>query len=76
MQSLLLFTTLLAVLYVSNVNAQPGKPRQSPKMTVTGKIGEATITINYSSPSVKGRKIWESWYPLIKYGVQVQMKLL
>lgn len=32
--------------------------RPSPPATATGKIGAATITINYSSPSVKGRPVW------------------
>jgi len=49
----------LFVLFVStNVMAQDAKPKASPAETVTGKIGNANITINYSSPSVKGRKIW------------------
>ncbi len=32
--------------------------KASPAATATGKIKDATITINYSSPSVKGRPIW------------------
>lgn len=39
--------------------------RQSPPATATGKIGEADITIKYSSPAVKGRKIWGE---LVPYG--------
>ena len=34
----------------------PSKP--SPAATATGKVGEATITVNYSSPAVKGRNVW------------------
>lgn len=49
---------LLAVFISANVVAQDAKPVASPKATATGKIKDATITINYSSPSVKGRKIW------------------
>lgn len=49
---------LLAVVISANVMAQDAKPVASPKATATGKINSATITINYSSPSVKGRKIW------------------
>lgn len=44
--------------------AQDAQPKPSPAATVTGKIKAATITINYSSPAVKGRKIWgglEAW---------------
>jgi hypothetical protein len=38
--------------------AQDKKPVASPPATATGKIKDATITINYSSPAVKGRTIW------------------
>lgn len=49
----------LFVLFVStNVMAQNSKPKASPAETATGKIGGANITINYGSPSVKGRQIW------------------
>lgn len=37
----------------------------SPAKTATGKIGNATVTIQYSSPSVKGRAIWGE---LVPYG--------
>lgn len=39
--------------------------RPSPPATATGKVGAANITINYSSPSVKGRQIWGG---LVPYG--------
>jgi hypothetical protein len=40
--------------------------RPSPPATATGKVASgATITINYSSPGVKGRKIWGA---LVPYG--------
>ena len=38
----------------------------SPPATATGKVGEATITIKYSSPSVKGRQIWGALVPYDK----------
>lgn len=38
----------------------------SPAATATGKVGDATITINYSSPSVKGRQIWGGLVPYDK----------
>ncbi|UKT62617.1 DUF2911 domain-containing protein [Pedobacter mucosus] len=44
--------------------AQDAAPKPSPAATATGKVKGATITINYSSPAVKGRKIWgglEAW---------------
>ena len=37
----------------------------SPPATATGKIGAATVTVNYSAPSVKGRKIFGE---LVPYG--------
>jgi hypothetical protein len=40
--------------------------RPSPPATASGKIGTATITIDYSSPSVKGRKIWGELVPFGK----------
>lgn len=40
--------------------------RLSPPDSSIGKIGQATITINYCSPSVKGRKIWGGLVPYNK----------
>jgi len=37
--------------------------RPSPPATATGKIGEATISVDYSSPAVKGRKIFGGILP-------------
>jgi hypothetical protein len=59
-QVLRLFCLLIAVLFVMDVSAQ-----QSPAATATGKAGGANITINYSSPSVRGRKVWGE---LVPYG--------
>ncbi|WP_338870901.1 DUF2911 domain-containing protein [Spirosoma sp. SC4-14] len=42
--------------------------RPSPPATATGKIDGATITINYSSPSVKGRQVWDPSGNLAPYG--------
>lgn len=42
---------------------EPAKP--SPAATATGKIGAADVTVNYSSPAVKGRAIWGG---LVPYG--------
>lgn len=54
--------TLILLFMVSvSVYAQ----KASPAATATGKIGEATITISYSSPAVKERKIWGD---LVPYG--------
>ncbi len=40
--------------------------RPSPPATVTGQIGDATVTINYSSPAVKDREIWGALVPYDK----------
>jgi hypothetical protein len=58
---------LLFILAVSTsfVFAQDKKPA-SPAETATGKSNGATITINYGSPSVKGREIWGSLVPFDK----------
>lgn len=40
-------------------------PPASPAATAKGKIGAANVTVNYSSPSVKGRKIYGE---LVPYG--------
>ena len=58
----LLFTglTLLCTLTGS---AQTAKPRVSPAQSVSGTVNGATITIHYSSPSVKGRTIWGTLVP-------------
>ena len=42
------------------------KQMTSPAETATGKINGATITINYGSPSVKGREIWGKLVPFDK----------
>ena len=42
------------------------KPMASPAESVSGKINGATITINYGSPSVKGREIWGKLVPFNK----------
>jgi hypothetical protein len=54
------FCLLIAVLFAVDVAAQ-----QSPAATATGKANGATVTINYSSPSVRGRKVWGE---LVPYG--------
>lgn len=61
------FSLMVAFLAItSSVLAQGDKAsRPSPPATATGKVGAATITINYSSPSVKGRKVWGE---LVPYG--------
>jgi hypothetical protein len=42
------------------------RTKASPRENVTGKINTATISIDYGSPSVKGRKIWGALVPFDK----------
>ncbi len=58
---------LAGVFMSSTIWAQADKSsRPSPPGTATGKVNGATITINYSSPGVKGRKIWGDLVPFDK----------
>ena len=63
MQSFIL--AIAGMLFSSSVWAQ-GKQPASPPATATGKVHGATITISYSSPGVKGRKIWGELVPYDK----------
>ena len=45
--------------------AQTGPPRPSPKASVSQTAGFTTVTVNYSSPGVKGRPVWGT---LVPYG--------
>jgi hypothetical protein len=58
----------LAVAFIpSTASAQGDKSkRPSPPATASGKVKDATITISYSSPAVKGRKIWGDLVPYDK----------
>jgi hypothetical protein len=59
-------TLLFTICLTLNAMAQDAKPKPSPAATVTGQIKKATITINYSSPAVKGRQIWGGLEPFDK----------
>lgn len=56
---------LVAVLFTTVSIAQDKKPA-SPAATAKGTISGANITINYSSPFVKGRTIWGELVPFGK----------
>lgn len=62
------FVIALAGIFMSSTMlAQADKSqRPSPPATATGKVQGATITVNYSSPSVKNRKIWGDLVPYDK----------
>ncbi|MBB6131190.1 DUF2911 domain-containing protein [Mucilaginibacter lappiensis] len=51
------------MLLTSVAFAQDKKPMASPRDSVSGKVAGSTLTINYGSPSVKGRKIWGGLEP-------------
>ncbi|MFV8343911.1 DUF2911 domain-containing protein [Flavobacterium sp. XS2P39] len=53
--------SLIALFFMNFLIAQE-KP-SSTKEVATGKINGATITINYGSPSVRGREIWGQLVP-------------
>jgi DUF2911 family protein len=62
-----LFLTLVGMSISLMILCQGNKSkRPSPPATATGKVNGATITIDYSSPSVKGRKIWGELVPYDK----------
>lgn len=60
----LLSLLCLVSLFTISCSAQDNKP--SPLATATGKVGSTSITINYSQPSVKGRKIFGDLVPFGK----------
>lgn len=61
MKRKLFMASLLALFTVTAWSQE----KASPAATATGKVEDATITINYSSPAVKGRPIWGE---LVPYG--------
>src|SRR6185437_80450 len=59
--------TLAGLLMTTFLYAQMDKSkRASPPEVATGTVAGSTITINYSSPAVKGRKIWGDLVPYDK----------
>jgi hypothetical protein len=54
---------LCAAFLISGTAMAQDAAKASPAETVSGKINNATITIKYSSPSVKGRTIWGDLEP-------------
>jgi len=62
-----LVLTLAGLFMTSLIFAQQDKSkRASPPETATGTVAGSKITINYSSPAVKGRKIWGDLVPYDK----------
>ena len=58
-----IFQKISYLLGLFAIVATAQKTPASPSEVATGKIGDATITIKYSSPSVKGRAIWGELVP-------------
>jgi len=57
----------ILLIFIATTNFAVGQEaKASPRESVTGKINAATITIDYGSPSVKGRKIWGGLVPFDK----------
>lgn len=63
----ILFKSSLALAFLAflNLQAVAQKKIASPRDSVRGTIGKASVYINYGSPSVKGRVIWGD---LVPYG--------
>ena len=55
----------LSLLANNSFSQEDKSTRPSPPAVATGKVDDLQITINYSSPSVKGRTIWGG---LVPYG--------
>jgi hypothetical protein len=60
-----LSVVLIFILSLTATGQEFRTPRPSPDATVSQNVGITTITIDYSSPGVKGRKIWGD---LVPYG--------
>lgn len=69
MKKVIKFSFILAVLafFATSTQAQEDKSkRKSPPMETTGMVGDANVSINYSAPSVNGRKIFGDLVPFNK----------
>jgi hypothetical protein len=69
--NLFVWIICFSLLLISLSNAQNGKDKKpqvriSPKASVTQTIGFTDVTISYSRPGVKGRKIWGGLVPYNK----------
>ena len=66
MKKNLLIVALGTLLFFQSAQAQLVLPQPSPKASVMQTVGLTEITIEYSSPAVKGRTIWGSLVPYDK----------
>lgn len=56
--SIAIFASMFVLCLAVSASAQVVLPRPSQKASVMQRIGVTDVTINYSRPGVKGRKIW------------------
>lgn len=61
-----LLSAAILILMTTTLPAFAQQPRVSPPVKASGEIGKATITIDYSSPSMRGRKIMGDLVPFGK----------
>lgn len=61
--SILLTSVVLMLLSNSTFAQNDKKAAPSPATTASAKVGAANLTIKYSQPAVKGRKIWGDLVP-------------
>jgi hypothetical protein len=54
--------TLLSMAFFSTL-AMGQDARTSPSKTAQGTVGKSSVTVKYSSPAVKGRKVWGELVP-------------
>ena len=59
-----IFILATMLVFLNSYSQQEDKSkRPSPPVTVSGKIGAANVTVDYSQPSIKGRKVWGELVP-------------
>jgi hypothetical protein len=66
MKKNLLTIAIITLILIQSATAQLVLPQPSPKASVMQTVGLTEITIDYSSPAVKGRPIWGSLVPYNK----------
>ncbi|MBK8702779.1 MAG: DUF2911 domain-containing protein [Saprospiraceae bacterium] len=59
-------TILLTFIVAASLQAQLELPAKSPKASVSYRVGLTDVTVTYSSPAVRGRKIWGEVVPYDK----------
>ena len=55
------FKLLLLFVFVASISC--AQQKASPRQEVKGTLNEVNVTIDYGSPSVKGRAVWENLVP-------------